>query len=375
PVVGIAATPDGRGYWLAAGDGGVFTYGDAGFEGSVANLRLNRPVVGIAAATADNGYRLVGADGGVFSFGSATFEGSLPAQAFSPAPLPTPPAPPGQVPPSGGGAPNGIPPVYVPFYEDAGAAYGVNWYLLASIHEQETNFSRSRLPGVVSGYNCAGAAGPMQFGIGVPAADTTCGNASDAWATYGSAFTPIASDRAASYPLQSGVSVCLPAGGHPCVYDDFDAIAAAADKLHADGANDDLASPGTYQAVLAYNDSTAYADAVIGRAESWQAGQAAAAASRFGATVYQDSAIKVSQASGATIASAARARRRRRAHPKLVFVVRYRHGLGQARRDFRTFLRAYHYAAPGRLYEVRYVHSGPRHPRHRPHGHRHHRRR
>ena len=34
PIVGMAATPDGGGYWLVAGDGGVFTFGDAAFAGS-----------------------------------------------------------------------------------------------------------------------------------------------------------------------------------------------------------------------------------------------------------------------------------------------------------------------------------------------------
>ena len=34
PVVGIAATPNGRGYYLVASDGGVFTYGNATFAGS-----------------------------------------------------------------------------------------------------------------------------------------------------------------------------------------------------------------------------------------------------------------------------------------------------------------------------------------------------
>src|SRR5689334_12193963 len=34
PVVGMAATPDGRGYWLVASDGGIFTFGDAPFYGS-----------------------------------------------------------------------------------------------------------------------------------------------------------------------------------------------------------------------------------------------------------------------------------------------------------------------------------------------------
>jgi hypothetical protein len=33
-VLGIAATPDGRGYWLSAADGGVFTFGDASFYGA-----------------------------------------------------------------------------------------------------------------------------------------------------------------------------------------------------------------------------------------------------------------------------------------------------------------------------------------------------
>jgi len=48
PVVGIAATPDGRGYWLVASDGGVFSFGDAPFEGSMGGTRMNAPVVGIA---------------------------------------------------------------------------------------------------------------------------------------------------------------------------------------------------------------------------------------------------------------------------------------------------------------------------------------
>ena len=50
PVVGMAATPDGRGYWLVASDGGIFAYGDAGFYGSAGSSTLNRPVVGMAAA-------------------------------------------------------------------------------------------------------------------------------------------------------------------------------------------------------------------------------------------------------------------------------------------------------------------------------------
>ena len=42
----MAATPDGRGYWLVASDGGIFAFGDAGFYGSTGDLTLNRPIVG-----------------------------------------------------------------------------------------------------------------------------------------------------------------------------------------------------------------------------------------------------------------------------------------------------------------------------------------
>ncbi|MGH2705668.1 MAG: IPT/TIG domain-containing protein, partial [Actinomycetota bacterium] len=37
------------GYWMAASDGGVFAFGDAGFFGSTGGLTLNRPIVGMAA--------------------------------------------------------------------------------------------------------------------------------------------------------------------------------------------------------------------------------------------------------------------------------------------------------------------------------------
>ncbi len=76
PVVGMAATPDGGGYWLVASDGGVFSFGDAQFHGSTGNLRLNQPIVGMAATPDGGGYWLVASDGGIFSFGDAQFHGS-----------------------------------------------------------------------------------------------------------------------------------------------------------------------------------------------------------------------------------------------------------------------------------------------------------
>ena len=41
PVVGMASTSDGQGYWLVAADGGVFAFGDAKFFGSMAGHPLN----------------------------------------------------------------------------------------------------------------------------------------------------------------------------------------------------------------------------------------------------------------------------------------------------------------------------------------------
>jgi hypothetical protein len=76
PIVGIATTPDNRGYWLVASDGGIFAFGDAGFYGSTGSLRLNKPIVGMAATPDGKGYWLVAADGGIFSFGDAQFHGS-----------------------------------------------------------------------------------------------------------------------------------------------------------------------------------------------------------------------------------------------------------------------------------------------------------
>jgi uncharacterized protein YkwD len=76
PIVGIAATPSGHGYWRVASDGGVFTAGDAKYYGSTGGMRLTQPIVGIAATKSGHGYWLVAADGGIFTFGDAKFYGS-----------------------------------------------------------------------------------------------------------------------------------------------------------------------------------------------------------------------------------------------------------------------------------------------------------
>lgn len=75
PIVSLAARPDRLGYWFVASDGGVFSF-DAPFFGSTGNLSLTKPVVGMAPTSDGAGYWLVAADGGIFSFGDARFFGS-----------------------------------------------------------------------------------------------------------------------------------------------------------------------------------------------------------------------------------------------------------------------------------------------------------
>ncbi len=70
PVAALAATPDGRGYWVVAEDGRAAPRGDAGAHGAL-NGASGRAVVGMAVAPGGTGYWLATADGRIFSYGSA----------------------------------------------------------------------------------------------------------------------------------------------------------------------------------------------------------------------------------------------------------------------------------------------------------------
>jgi hypothetical protein len=119
-----------------------------------------------------------------------------------------------------------IPAGYLTLYRTAARRCpGLSWSVLAAIGKVESDHGRSRLPGVRSGWNGAGAAGPMQFGIGG-------GRAGNAWARYGHDFD---------------------GDGHTSVYNPGDAIPAAARYLCAAGAPRRLD-----RALYAYNHSWAY---------------------------------------------------------------------------------------------------------------------
>ena len=76
-TVALAPDPHGGGYWLASANGAVAAFGDAPSFSSAAGLPLSAPVVGLAATPDGGGYWEVAADGGVFSYGDAHFYGSM----------------------------------------------------------------------------------------------------------------------------------------------------------------------------------------------------------------------------------------------------------------------------------------------------------
>jgi hypothetical protein len=122
---------------------------------------------------------------------------------------PTRPARPSRQAPPSGATRADIPSGYLPLYRKAARRCpGLSWSVLAAIGKVESDHGRSRLPGVRSGWNTAGTAGPMQFGIGT-------GRAGNAWARYGADFD---------------------GDGRRSVYDPSDAIPAAARYLCAHGA-------------------------------------------------------------------------------------------------------------------------------------------
>ena len=134
-----------------------------------------------------------------------------------------------------------IPADYLHLFQQAGHTFGVPWTILAGIGEVESNDGRSSLPGVHSGANAFGAAGPMQIGIGGAAGDT-----------WGGAPVHPAGQQA------GGVATDGNGDGVASVYQPADAIGGAAKYLLEHGV---LTNPSG--AIFAYNHLTSYVQAVL----------------------------------------------------------------------------------------------------------------
>ena len=77
PIVAMAATPDGGGYWLADANGTVFSFGDALQLAPVSPVRVTSSVTGLAVSGNGTGAWMAEQDGTVLSLGTATAHGSL----------------------------------------------------------------------------------------------------------------------------------------------------------------------------------------------------------------------------------------------------------------------------------------------------------
>ena len=77
PIVGMVPSADGGGYFMVGADGGVFTFGDAKFEGSCPAIGgcAGGAAVAVMPDATGNGYWVVTAGGDVYPFGDAASYG------------------------------------------------------------------------------------------------------------------------------------------------------------------------------------------------------------------------------------------------------------------------------------------------------------
>jgi peptidoglycan DL-endopeptidase CwlO len=153
-------------------------------------------------------------------------------------------------PPVATAASDSVPANYLALFRSIGARYHVPWVVLAGIGKVESDDGRTTLPGVHSGSNAFGAAGPMQIGIGGASTNT-----------WGGAPVHPAGDHV------SGVATDANGDGTASVYDPADAIAGAAKYLLEHGVLTNVAS-----AIFAYNHLSSYVQQVLGWANRYAQG-------------------------------------------------------------------------------------------------------
>ena len=147
-------------------------------------------------------------------------------------------------------ASDSIPANYLSLFKSIGAKYKVPWVVLAGIGKVESDDGRTTLPGVRSGSNAFGAAGPMQIGIGGASTNT-----------WGGAPVHPAGQHV------DGVATDANGDGVASVYEPADAIAGAAKYLLEHGI---LTSIPT--AIFAYNHLDSYVESVLGWASRYASG-------------------------------------------------------------------------------------------------------
>jgi peptidoglycan DL-endopeptidase CwlO len=144
-----------------------------------------------------------------------------------------------------------IPANYLYWYQKVGNQYGVPWTILAGIGTVESDNGQTTLPGVHSGSNPFGAAGPMQIGIG--------GAAGNVWG--GQPVHPASE-------VVNGVATDEDGGPDASVYDPADAIAGAAKYLLNAGVQTNPSA-----AIFAYNHLQSYVQSVLYYASAYAGGK------------------------------------------------------------------------------------------------------
>ncbi len=152
--------------------------------------------------------------------------------------------------PAAGAKAKTIPADYLYWYKRVGQQYGVPWTILAGIGTVESDNGQTTLPGVHSGQNGFGAAGPMQIGIG--------GAAGNVW---GGLPVHPASE------VVSGVATDEDGGPDASVYDPADAIAGAAKYLLESQVQTNPAA-----AIFSYNHLQSYVQSVLYYAGAYAGG-------------------------------------------------------------------------------------------------------
>jgi cell wall-associated NlpC family hydrolase len=147
-------------------------------------------------------------------------------------------------------AANSIPANYLKWFQAVGEQYNVPWTILAGIGKVESDDGRTTLPGVNSGSNAFGAAGPMQIGIS--------GASTNVWGGVNGIATGNNID---------GVATNEDGGPDASVYDPADAIAGAAKYLIAHGVQQNVTT-----AIFAYNHASWYVQEVLSWASTYAAG-------------------------------------------------------------------------------------------------------
>ncbi len=143
--------------------------------------------------------------------------------------------------PAGSPKAKSIPANYLNWYKKVGQQYGVPWTILAGIGTVESDNGQTTLPGVHSGQNGFGAAGPMQIGIGGASGNTWGG-------------TPVHPGS----EVVDGVATDEDGGPNADVYDPADAIAGAAKYLLESQVQTNPSA-----AIFAYNHLQSYVQSVL----------------------------------------------------------------------------------------------------------------